>query len=255
MTDDGIHGAWKDLTESAAGRTPIVELEEEESVSASSVQVFDMLSESEFPEAEESFEPDQVMTDELASAQPVAEAPELTLGVETFEPPTLLTTPGRNLFPSPVFALVPSTQETDDALTARGFGVLSAADTFAEPTDGASQFKAAGESAQAAEPKREMSAEEIPSVEAVEPIAIPETHAVEIGAPQFGALRVELPSAIEVANAPAEFSNVAPTEIVSGETFAPIQKSAQTVAETFSPPANVNQDEQIVLTTDAAREN
>ncbi|MBI4673633.1 MAG: putative DNA binding domain-containing protein [Chloroflexi bacterium] len=250
VTDDGIHGAWKDLIESVAGQAPVVEIEEENG-SVSTPETFDALSESEIGEGEETAEASaQATTDELAAEQPDVEFSEMTLGIgEPLAPPTLITTPGRSLFPSPVYDLTPSTLETDDTAATHGLGVLEAAEALSESTDTQKTLAADARVKTADQPPEYIAAEISPA--AVDSFSSAAMRAPETPVPRFGVLSVELPSAIEVATAPTAFANLEPTEIVSGETLAPILESAQPAAEMTMPPVNVNLDEQIVLPTDS----
>jgi Schlafen, AlbA_2 len=129
VTDDGIHGAWKDLIESLSGQTTVEQLADddengiavvpEEYVTPADVSTIEP---TEAQDAALMFEADD-------AAIPQADAEDDgTLGIESAtppaEPPKLMTSPGRNHFPPMVSDLSPSTQETDDVPASAGLGVI-----------------------------------------------------------------------------------------------------------------------------------
>lgn len=149
VTDDGIHGAWKDLVESPAGQSPVIELEEEEpgapEPEGEELQpTLDLSDNGENGESTETPTTNANIEEEIAAAPTEETAPGMTLGVasssveplavsalaapETAEPepvaaldvsdtttaPKLITTPGRDLLPPPYKDLTASTLETDD---------------------------------------------------------------------------------------------------------------------------------------------
>ena|GEM_PF-329267 len=232
VTDDGIHGVWKDLVESLPAQ-PIIETEEE----------------AELVETEPPLEGEALSLEQAAPEYLAEEASPLTLGVaETTEPtelPALLTTPGRSLFPSPVYDLTPSTQATDD-VSAAAFAKNAQAEIPASATEvlqvtafvenGVPQFETS---------TAESAVAEIPISET--PQEAPTESASETQVPQFATLSIETPSAIEIAEAPIIFANQTPTDVVSGEMLAPIVESANGNGEVTVPEVNVNLEEQIVL--------
>ncbi len=230
VTDDGIHGVWKDLVESLSGQTPVIEIEEE----TEETNVAETLEPPEFgsgenetledeethqaahsfaaddgavPSDDEGLEPFQVheaahlfASDDAAIPSGVEHdfaEPELgTLEIET-EAPKLLVAPGRNQIPPVVSDLTPSTQETDDVPPAREPGVLG-----------------------------------IESAES--PVA-------------SSAIAVELGDALEIANAPLDAAESAPQTIAPDETLAPILSAPRAEYHNPALEVNVNFDEQIVL--------
>lgn len=126
VTDDGIHGAWKDLVESLSGQTPVELLEEEENGEIAIPEVFETQSDNIVNEIAEVGEAPKLFAGDDAALPMHDERKEsMALGVEIApEPPKLLTTPGRNQFPPVVSDLSPSTLETDDVPATSGLGIL-----------------------------------------------------------------------------------------------------------------------------------
>lgn len=118
VTDDGIHGVWKDLIETLSGSTPVEQIEEEEngeigllegdagSTEAMASELLDESTPKSLFAADDSALP---LHDDLEprDGTPADATPEQ-------EPPQLLTLPGRNYFPPVMTDLSPSTTETDD---------------------------------------------------------------------------------------------------------------------------------------------
>lgn len=212
VTDDGIHGVWKDLVESEAGQAPVIEVEEEDTQPVAVPEVFQPQGELENENGknggsgapQDEGEPSNLSAtaqSEMATipGQGYAMA-ETTLQLDagargiqaTPEAPQLLTTPGRNLFPP--------TGETQMA-------------------DGKSQ-------------REETSAPQ---------------NAVAVAAPPPGTLTAGLPDAVQVATAAAERTPIVATNVVSGEGLAPIASGTGLSAQPLVAPVNFNFDEQIVL--------
>jgi len=233
VTDDGIHGVWKDLVESSSA-PPTLESDDDENGIT--------------PESAAEAEHDAVaLTAEQAPTEHFhAAPPELLLNAdsatETYDLP-LLTTPGRGMFPAPVFDLTPSTAETDD-MPARANA--PAAHVAQEPRATADDMPPAPDlhemihSVTDASVYAETTRADSDDATAYSMPYQPPT------APQFGGLALELPSAIEIAQAPTLFADAVPTEIVSGDTLAPIVESAAATGEIISPTVNINLQDQIV---------
>lgn len=110
VTDDGIHGAWKDLIESSAGEATVVEEPEN---GTSPADGYDILPEAEPVEATD----DQDLTEEAfpaVRAAPPEIAAESAPDVGGPESPRLLFPPGRDLLPPVRVDLTPSVSSTDD---------------------------------------------------------------------------------------------------------------------------------------------
>ena len=271
VTDDGIHGVWKDLVESTAAQ-PVVEIEEEEAVmpagEADEMQSADEMLASDATDIQDASET------AFESTQAVADTNELTLSAtEQAEPqdaPVLMTTPGRNFFPPPVFDLSPSTQETDDLPAQISDATLSAlAENVADEPVLAQDVEIADTPVPQPESVLGETNMEIPQAEifadvtALPPESVPvETALIEIppsepraeieSSAQPGTLGIEMPAAVEIAQAPILAAPIVPTEIVSGETFAPITETSERgdmvpPVESQLPNLNVNLDDQIVL--------
>lgn len=130
VTDDGIHGAWKDLIESLSGQTTVEQLadEDENGVAVVVPEEFEEPTESAPIDMTEAHDA-AVMFEADDAAIPAAEQEtEGTLGMEPpampYELPKLMTSPGRNHFPPVVSDLSPSTPETDDVPASAGLGVI-----------------------------------------------------------------------------------------------------------------------------------
>ncbi len=115
VTDDGIHGVWKDLVETLSGQTPVEQISDEEENGAVAVpDVFggdtSLLDLADVQAAAQDF----VSYDAaLPSAEEAAGTDEMDSNSDE-STPQLITSPGRNYFP-PTFAdLSSSTTETDD---------------------------------------------------------------------------------------------------------------------------------------------
>ncbi len=135
VTDDGIHGAWRDLIESLADQTA-VHVEEEENGGTPPAESLELAVSDEDTalaveeELEETSELEPMLATDDSESAAAEEVPgAMLLGVETQLQPTtepvLITTPGRELLPPPVADLAPLTAETDDMPRA-GLGVMSA---------------------------------------------------------------------------------------------------------------------------------
>lgn len=253
VTDDGIHGVWRDLVESVGAPTIVTE-EEPEGAS-------EILAEEAMPEAVSAENGEMEQTDaESLAAELTAEsgadmsAMVLPYDTELFEPLTLLTIPGRGLFPSPVYDLSPSTPETDDVSGAVAqvraemeqahapeiLPDVPTADSHTEPFTDAPQTELPEQveivhAAPFVASARDETAADAPAPRAETALLI------------SGTLSIETPTAIEIANAPMLFAAQTPTEIISGETLAPILESAETQAPDDAPQVAVNLVEQIVM--------
>lgn len=288
VTDDGIHGVWKDLVESTSGQAMVVEVEEEngssaepeaiEATSAETAEASEMLptfmaEESETPplsvysglEVETRPGPD-LSRGEVGRTEPGSDYSRVLSAVEAEaipQAPGLLTTPGRNLFPPVISDLASSTSETDQVSTTQGYGVLPAEPTQTEPSTSVLEVQG---TAMHEATRTEHEAEQAPAAaepsplfaheygrESSQPSTIPSAEtaperrdtdrdiASERGTP------APPPSAIQVANAPTTFAKEAHTEIVSGETLAPIREYRRPGARVVRPDVAVNLDDQIVL--------
>lgn len=135
VTDDGIHGAWRDLIESLSDSTPIVVEEEENggvpaATDLESVVLLDVPSLDVEDELSETAPLEQEMATDDVPEVPMMEADSATvLGIEPppveSEIPVLLVEPGRNHIPPPMIDLTPSTAETDDVPSPTVPGTLS----------------------------------------------------------------------------------------------------------------------------------
>jgi PHP family Zn ribbon phosphoesterase len=223
VTDDGIHGAWKDLVESLGDQTPIVQLEDDET---ELVAQGDLFADALLPSAEEE-------AGEAAFATPVngedgqdsAVSPRahgtatMVLGAETTDTaPRLLVPPGRNQLPPAYRDLTPSTDSTDDVSAARSPGVLS--------------FETG------------------PLPAATPPGSAPLSSEIGAAVPVSGRTAtapVSPPGAIEVANAPITFANIVRTTIVSGDLYAPIRQNAGAPPAKNIPPGTLDPATQVVI--------
>lgn len=231
VTDDGIHGAWKDLVESLSGQTPVVEIEDEENGEIALPEIFHQESDREQPEAADALEPSTAFIADDTGIIPAGKvASEGTLGVEITAAdegePELLTTPGRDLLPPVISDLTPSTQETDDIQV--GSAEIETAATAEQDADNLPV-------------SFEPAALETASVSAPEPAE------VRVDALNMEASRLEMPDAISIANAPVDYSETGPITAESAEPLAPIVEMPQRSMRTLVPQINVNFDEQIVL--------
>ncbi len=250
VTDDGIHGVWKDLVESSSA-PPAIESEDDENGAAPETAAYETTPAAENAMSELAVETATV-TDSHAAAELGLNAADET---ETHDLP-LLVTPGRRLFPSPVYDLTPSTAETDDlaANHASAPTILTIPD--AAPANIEPEPRAAADEMPAPD-LHEM----IHSVAETDPVVYAETTRAAADdatpaypmayqppiAPSFGTLALELPTVMEIAQAPTFFINPVPTEIVSGGALAPIVESADSTDETIPPVVNVNLQDQIIL--------
>jgi PHP family Zn ribbon phosphoesterase len=117
VTDDGIHGVWKDLIETLSGQTPVEQLtDEEENGTVAVPEVF--TSNPDVPALEISdvrAAAHDFLSDDAAI--PVAEGDgnkSVSASDAESEEVQLITEPGRNQYPPVVSDLTPSTSETDD---------------------------------------------------------------------------------------------------------------------------------------------
>jgi PHP family Zn ribbon phosphoesterase len=276
VTDDGIHGVWKDLVERIA-TPPAIESEDEEIEATPETIAFEIL-----PEAEPMEMTALPMTKTDTPEQPLNEpehaANEMTVRdamPESRDLP-LLTPPGRNMFPPPVFDLTPSTQETDDVPFTRDsetapelptdtVGDLTAPPLLEFPTDTVGDLTAppllefsVAEPETRLDTLSEIAAPEIHApaqTPTFETTTAPETEYHPPTAPHFGVLNAGLPSAIEIADAPTIFANPIPTEIISGDELAPIAQEPRSETETPAPAVSVDLQNQIVTPLADASDN
>lgn len=235
VTDDGIHGAWKDLVESIS-TPPSIEPEEDESGVAGDAAQFEMLSETEMGGPAEAMQ-------EPTSGVDTDDSGELLLGAnETGEmrAPLLITTPGRSFFPPPFYDLTPSTQETDDVPEMR------ARESTATPGEPAEPTAIVAESGAFEPGMQHGAAVESPATSGNEPEAAGVPKVAAPDASHVGNLSIAQPFAVEVAEAPTIPAGTAPTEIVSGDRLAPIAETNTHESVFVSPSVNVNLNEQIV---------
>ncbi len=209
VTDDGIHGVWKDLVESAAD-TPIIQEEEENGDNGVS-ETTDMMETETFGEQE--FETPEAASQELeiepleaheAShlfASDDVSVPEAVAGEESpLEPeaeramPVLMVAPGRSQFPSTFGEPASEMEETKEVSASSHMGVLGA-----------------------------------------------ETLPEEMNAP-----RDEIPNALSIAFAPTDIAMSVPTQVESGEMLAPIVERPSGEMRPL-PELDINLDDQIVL--------
>lgn len=243
VTDDGIHGAWKDLVEGLSGQTPVVQIEDEEAPDSQIPQLLERLPEGETDEAFDSLEPTSAfVADDGAlalaedSGEPLDEAHVGTLEVESPEKaPKLLTEPGRNQFPPLVSDLSPSTEDTDDVPASIRTG---RAESLPDVPPEVEKLPVSNDmEVSDMEPASDLEAEQ----------------AAESKSSAFGTLSAETRGAEVVTetdsmgNAPTESAPPASTEIVSGESLAPILHVPGAEARQEMPEVKVDLDEQFVL--------
>lgn len=221
VTDDGIHGVWKDLIETLSGQTPVVEIEEEDNGEIPVPEAFGR-SESDGIDAEIAHQAahvfaaddvaipaaDDLADEELANDEMAGNVPleGTVLGWETGAvPPQLLTPPGRSQFPPVVSDLTPSTRETDEVSGGGELGVLGI---------------------ESAPPARARAHAPTPKAQA---------HAVEV------------PDAMDVANAPTVYAITSSIQIESGDPLAPIVPTPEGAVRRTIPPVQVDLNDQIVL--------
>lgn len=130
VTDDGIHGAWKDLIETLSGSTPVEQIEDEEngevvlpegfagSAEMMAGELFDESTPQSLFAADDSALP---LHNDLESRVGTADETETEQ-----EPPRLLTSPGRNYFPPVMPDLSPSTTDTADHIGQPTFEIQTA---------------------------------------------------------------------------------------------------------------------------------
>jgi PHP family Zn ribbon phosphoesterase len=213
VTDDGIHGVWKDLVETLSGTTPVVEMEEDESGEIPVPAAFGE-SHADIIEPEQAHEAAHIFAADDVSVPPAGQVAHAESGSDTdfggapfgadaqADHPKLLTSPGRRHFPPVVSDLTPSTTETDDVPAATGLGVLGSE-------------------------------------------TLPETARSDKGV--TGASPMRLPYAMEIPTSTAEYARTKPIAVESGESLAPIVPTPPGAVLKPAPHVQVNLDEQIVL--------
>lgn len=125
VTDDGIHGVWKDLVETLSGQTPVEQIADDDENGAVPVpEVFERPADGIALDASETHAASHLFAADDAAIPAAEDAAPALLAVEAaIDPPKLLTAPGRNQFP-PVISDLPSTTETDDIPPSRAVGKL-----------------------------------------------------------------------------------------------------------------------------------
>ncbi len=245
VTDDGIHGVWKDLVESLSGQTPVIEIEEEENGDALTPESFDAVVPESFEAAEsERIEPPHVHESEHSFAFDDGAIPSADES-ETLEP--LQVHEAAHIFAADDAAL-PSAAEHD----------------FAEPEMGTLEIEA-----EAAPPKLLVgpgrnqfppvvsdlspSTQETDDVTPTPELGVLEIESSPLQAPAHADTPVaetaigELPDAMEIATAPTDVAEIVPTPIESGDSLAPIVDAPHTDSLPPAPQIQVNLDDQFVL--------
>ena len=231
VTDDGIHGIWKDLVESIT--TPLaIESDEDETVIAPAIMTDELVA----AEADlaTTRAPADAVTDSAPDEMLLSAAAESATDAAPFPIiPALLITPGRSLFPPPDYDLTPSTSETDDVSIARD-----------EPTPIA--FDARSEST--APPPFTFAEANSPEPAAIAEIAVKTAPEIISESPHLDASNVELPFALEIPDAPTTYAVFTPVEIVSGQALAPIVEIPNNAADLTPPTIDVNLPDQFIIT-------
>lgn len=260
VTDDGIHGIWKDLVESIT--TPLaIEPDEDETVSASGITAdelgaaaadlatthaaADAVTETDFATTRTAtdavtktdFATTRAATDAVTDSAPdemLLSAAEATTDAAPFPiTPPLLTTPGRSLFPPPGYDLTPSTSETDDVSIARDEPTLTTLDARIEST---------------APPPFTFAETNSPEPAAAVEIAVETAPEIISESPHLDASNVALPFALEIPDAPTTYAVFTPVEIVSGQALAPIVEIPNNAADLIPPTIDVNLPDQFIIT-------
>lgn len=278
VTDDGIHGVWKDLIETLSGSTPVEQIEDDENGEIKLPEEFES-SEAMASEYAESANPATLFAADDAALpmhddaeqRPAEEAePAAAQGL-----PKLITLPGRNHFPPVVADLSSSTDETDDAAVTHAaldddtssvtthtlefhladgdapaeVSILESADggeTSAEQAPEGTSF-AVSEPAEPAAALSETTAMNAPesALESADAVPFIVTEAVE-GA-DASAMHLELPDALEIVNAPTDFVEPVPTQVQAGELLIPVMEPPAEPEPKAKPAISVNFDDQFVL--------
>lgn len=246
VTDDGIHGIWKDLVESIT--TPLaIESDEDETVTAPAIMTDELgAAEADLATTRAAIDagteadlattraPADAVTDSAPDEMLLSAAAESATDAAPFPIiPALLITPGRSLFPPPDYDLTPSTSETDDVSIARD-----------EPTPIA--FDARSEST--APPPFTFAEANSPEPAAAAEIAVKTAPEIISESPHLDASNVELPFALEIPDAPTTYAVFTPVEIVSGQTLAPIVEIPNNAADLTPPTIDVNLPDQFIIT-------
>lgn len=277
VTDDGIHGAWKDLVESLSGQTPVIEIEEDENGDTPIPESFDAVAPETFDAAEgEMIEPPHAHEPEHSFAFDDGAVPSADES-ETLEPHQVHQ--AAHIFATDDAAL-PSAAEHD--LAEPQIGTLEIEAQAAPPillmTPGRNQFPPVvsdlAPSTQETDDvpassslgmlEIETPADTVPlssELGILEAETSDETATIsnELGvlemeppaeistAPESITAEIILPDALDVATAPTTFSEIVPTQIESGETLAPIADAAHDKTPPPPPNIQVNFDDQFVL--------
>jgi PHP family Zn ribbon phosphoesterase len=230
VTDDGIHGVWKDLVESLSGQTPVIE--EEENGDATALAGFELESEREpIPDLE------------------AHEASHLFAGDDGAVPIESIEEAGAH-DASHLFAM------DDGALPALSEQEKQTDEISAvEPTTFAATL---GEESEQPPPKLWVAAgrEQLPPPFADRTaVSTPRRVGVlQADASTSSDKNLNVPDAIQIATAPIESTAAVPTRVESGEFLAPILESSDGGEPLLLPPVNVNLDEQVVLPEKARNE-
>lgn len=235
VTDDGIHGVWKDLIETLSESTPVEQLEDDDNGEIHLPEGFNPPTESVTGELESIQAPTLFAADD--SALPIhteSESNDAAEAAEDRESPRLLTRPGRSQFPPGVADLTPFVSESHDP------AALSATVELETPPADADELQMHFEQGGAHSEVSIMESDEFPHVAVDDATAAIEPTVLT-------AESIILPDAMDVVNAPTDFAQIVPTEIEPGETLMPVLDPPSVETPQQAPGVSVNLDDQFVL--------